>query len=108
MSFKLYLESQREQHLSDADGIQMMFGTDNIVAIDFNHPSAVNTNVKFYDDMHIPFLMGTNIRGAWAAHKRYRRGKSLLCYCTKCGQIDCNSFIRFGRSGKEFSWCVQR
>ena len=63
MSFKLYLESQREQHLSDADGIQMMFGTDNIVAIDFNHPSAVNTNGKFYDDMHIPFLMGTNIRG---------------------------------------------
>lgn len=40
-------------------GLKESCGPDNLLAIDFTHPSAVNGNALFYAEHGIPFVMGT-------------------------------------------------
>mmetsp|Transcript_11040 Transcript_11040/g.16707 ORF Transcript_11040/g.16707 Transcript_11040/m.16707 type:complete len:332 (+) Transcript_11040:193-1188(+) len=51
---------------SDTDGLDEALGKvmekvgeNNLLAIDYTHPSAVNGNAKFYAEKKIPFVMGT-------------------------------------------------
>jgi 4-hydroxy-tetrahydrodipicolinate reductase len=39
--------------------MQQEFGKENLVCIDYTHPSAVNTNAIFYKNNNLPFVMGT-------------------------------------------------
>lgn len=41
------------------DGLKTAVGENNLVAIDYTHPSAVNSNGRWYADSGIPFVMGT-------------------------------------------------
>jgi 4-hydroxy-tetrahydrodipicolinate reductase len=41
------------------EGVRTAIGSENLVAIDYTHPSAVNDNARFYVKHKIPFVMGT-------------------------------------------------
>ena len=41
------------------EGLKEACGANNLLAIDFTHPSAVNSNALFYAKQGIPFVMGT-------------------------------------------------
>jgi len=56
--FKLLKPDSRDNTIEE---IKADYITDDIpfIAIDFTHPTAVNSNAEFYCEHHIPFVMGT-------------------------------------------------
>jgi 4-hydroxy-tetrahydrodipicolinate reductase len=55
---RLVPSSDTEEVLSSIKGMKTA-SNNNLLAIDFTHPSAVNANGKFYVEQGIPFVMGT-------------------------------------------------
>jgi 4-hydroxy-tetrahydrodipicolinate reductase len=51
--------SNTEDVLAQLKKSRTKFGDDAILAIDYTHPSAVNSNAVFYAENKIPFVMGT-------------------------------------------------
>ena len=49
----------REEILSSLAGLRESVGAENVLAIDYTHPSAVNANGVFYAENKLPFVMGT-------------------------------------------------
>jgi 4-hydroxy-tetrahydrodipicolinate reductase len=49
----------REEIVSALAGIRAAVGQNNVLAIDYTHPSAVNDNAIFYAEHSLPFVMGT-------------------------------------------------
>lgn len=49
----------RAEILSSLAGIREAAGKENVLAIDYTHPSAVNANAIFYAENDLPFVMGT-------------------------------------------------
>ena len=49
----------REEIISSLAGVRDAAGYDNVLAIDYTHPSAVNDNAIFYAEHNLPFVMGT-------------------------------------------------
>ncbi len=49
----------REEILSSLQGMRAAVGQNNVLAIDYTHPSAVNDNAIFYATHSLPFVMGT-------------------------------------------------
>ncbi|GFH48041.1 hypothetical protein CTEN210_04517 [Chaetoceros tenuissimus] len=56
---RLIPSSANDEILSQLEKTRSKFGDDAVLAIDYNHPSAVNSNAKFYAEQKIPFVMGT-------------------------------------------------
>ena len=56
---RLISSTNTEEMISSLAGIRAALGSRNIFAIDYTHPSAVNSNCKFYVQQNIPFVMGT-------------------------------------------------
>ena len=56
---RLISSTNTEEVKSSLAGIRAALGSNNIYAIDYTHPSAVNGNCKFYVQQNIPFVMGT-------------------------------------------------
>lgn len=56
---KLIPSSQTEELESAIEGLKMGCGENNLLCIDYTHPSAVNSNANFYVKNAIPFVMGT-------------------------------------------------
>ena len=56
---RLIPSSANDEILSQLEKTRSKFGDDAILAIDYTHPSAVNSNAKFYAEQKIPFVMGT-------------------------------------------------
>lgn len=56
---RLIPSNQKEEINAAISGLRSSVGADNIYAIDYTHPSAVNSNAKFYAENKIPFVMGT-------------------------------------------------
>ena len=49
----------REEIVSSLAGLREAAGAENVLAIDYTHPSAVNANALFYAENNLPFVMGT-------------------------------------------------
>ena len=49
----------RTEIISSLSGLREASGKENILAIDYTHPSAVNDNAIFYAENELPFVMGT-------------------------------------------------
>jgi 4-hydroxy-tetrahydrodipicolinate reductase len=49
----------REEILSSLAELRESVGAENVLAIDYTHPSAVNANGVFYAENKLPFVMGT-------------------------------------------------
>lgn len=49
----------RKEILSSLEGLREASGKENVLAIDYTHPSAVNANAVFYAENDLPFVMGT-------------------------------------------------
>lgn len=56
---KLIPSSQKDELLAAIEGMKVSCGEKNMLAIDYTHPSAVNSNAEFYVKQKIPFVMGT-------------------------------------------------
>jgi 4-hydroxy-tetrahydrodipicolinate reductase len=56
---RLIPADQTEEVQAAVEGIKEACGPNNLLAIDFTHPSAVNGNAVFYAEQNIPFVMGT-------------------------------------------------
>lgn len=56
---RLIPSSENDEILSQLEKTRSKFGDDAVLAIDYTHPSAVNSNAKFYAEQKIPFVMGT-------------------------------------------------
>jgi len=56
---RLIPSSDMEEINSAIEGLRSSLGEDGLLAIDYTHPSAVNSNAKFYAEKKIPFVMGT-------------------------------------------------
>ena len=56
---RLISSTNRDEMISSLAGIRAALGSNNIYAIDYTHPSAVNGNCKWYIQQNIPFVMGT-------------------------------------------------
>lgn len=56
---RLIPSSANDEILSQLEKTRSKFGDDAVLAIDYTHPSAVNSNAKFYAEQKIPFVMGT-------------------------------------------------
>jgi 4-hydroxy-tetrahydrodipicolinate reductase len=56
---KLIPSTMKDEIKWSIDGLKSSLGTFNLLAIDFTHPSAVNSNGEFYVANAIPFVMGT-------------------------------------------------
>jgi 4-hydroxy-tetrahydrodipicolinate reductase len=50
---------QVDELKSTIAGIKTAVGEDNLLCIDYTHPSAVNSNANFYVENKLPFVMGT-------------------------------------------------
>jgi 4-hydroxy-tetrahydrodipicolinate reductase len=44
---------------STIEGLKTAYGEKNLLAVDYTHPSAVNSNAAFYAENKLPFVMGT-------------------------------------------------
>eukprot|EP00531_Pseudo-nitzschia_arenysensis_P018887 CAMPEP_0116121066 /NCGR_PEP_ID=MMETSP0329-20121206/3504_1 /TAXON_ID=697910 /ORGANISM="Pseudo-nitzschia arenysensis, Strain B593" /LENGTH=339 /DNA_ID=CAMNT_0003614865 /DNA_START=77 /DNA_END=1096 /DNA_ORIENTATION=+ len=54
------IPSVDKDELSSAiEGLKASCGEKNVLAIDYTHPSAVNSNAEFYVEQKLPFVMGT-------------------------------------------------
>lgn len=51
--------NNKEELVSSIEGIKTATGDNNLLVIDYTHPSAVNSNAKFYVQQKLPFVMGT-------------------------------------------------
>jgi len=58
-SVKLIPSSNHIEIDSSLEGMRAGCGAENLVAIDFTHPSAVNSNAEWYIKNSLPFVMGT-------------------------------------------------
>mmetsp|Transcript_37683 Transcript_37683/g.82119 ORF Transcript_37683/g.82119 Transcript_37683/m.82119 type:complete len:342 (+) Transcript_37683:171-1196(+) len=56
---KLVPSSNTDELDAAVEGMKTAAGPDNLLSIDFTHPSAVNGNALFYAEKGIPFVMGT-------------------------------------------------
>jgi 4-hydroxy-tetrahydrodipicolinate reductase len=56
---RLIPSSNMDEVKSSLERTRSTFGDDSIMAIDYTHPSAVNSNANFYAENKIPFVMGT-------------------------------------------------
>lgn len=57
---RLVPANDKEELLSSLAGVrEATGGKENVLAIDYTHPSAVNSNAVFYADNELPFVMGT-------------------------------------------------
>eukprot|EP00534_Pseudo-nitzschia_fraudulenta_P006218 CAMPEP_0201171912 /NCGR_PEP_ID=MMETSP0851-20130426/89794_1 /ASSEMBLY_ACC=CAM_ASM_000631 /TAXON_ID=183588 /ORGANISM="Pseudo-nitzschia fraudulenta, Strain WWA7" /LENGTH=340 /DNA_ID=CAMNT_0047454321 /DNA_START=59 /DNA_END=1081 /DNA_ORIENTATION=- len=56
---RLIPSSQKEELSSSIEGLKASCGEKNVLAIDYTHPSAVNSNADFYVEQKLPFVMGT-------------------------------------------------
>jgi 4-hydroxy-tetrahydrodipicolinate reductase len=58
-SVRLVPSTDLVEILSSIQGLKTAVGENNLLAIDYTHPSAVNGNARFYVKQRIPFVMGT-------------------------------------------------
>ncbi len=57
---RLIPSSNMDEINASIEGLRSTLGEDgSLLAIDYTHPSAVNSNAKFYAEKNIPFVMGT-------------------------------------------------
>lgn len=56
---RLIPSNQPEEIAKSLAGIREAAGAENVMAIDYTHPSAVNGNALFYKENKLPFVMGT-------------------------------------------------
>ena len=56
---RLIPSTQKEELAASIEGLKAAYGENNVLAIDYTHPSAVNSNAKFYVEQKLPFVMGT-------------------------------------------------
>ncbi|KAG7372228.1 dihydrodipicolinate reductase [Nitzschia inconspicua] len=56
---KLIPSTQRDEVSASIQALKEACGEKNVLAIDYTHPSAVNSNADFYVEQKLPFVMGT-------------------------------------------------
>ena len=56
---RLIPSTQTDEIVKCLAGICESAGAENVMAIDYTHPSAVNGNARFYKEQNLPFVMGT-------------------------------------------------
>jgi len=56
---KLIPSSEKDELSASIEGMKAACGENNLLAIDYTHPSAVNSNAEFYVEQKLPFVMGT-------------------------------------------------
>lgn len=56
---RLIPATEVDEMKSAIEGVKAGAGPDNLLVIDYTHPSAVNSNAKFYAENELPFVMGT-------------------------------------------------
>jgi len=56
---RLIPSNEKEELSKCVDGLRVSCGEKNVLAIDYTHPSAVNSNADFYVEQKLPFVMGT-------------------------------------------------
>jgi 4-hydroxy-tetrahydrodipicolinate reductase len=56
---KLIPSTEKEEIAASIQGLKEACGEKNVLAIDYTHPSAVNSNAEFYVEQKLPFVMGT-------------------------------------------------
>jgi 4-hydroxy-tetrahydrodipicolinate reductase len=56
---RLVPSNDKDEIIKSLAGLREAAGTDNVLAIDYTHPSAVNGNAIFYTEHKLPFVMGT-------------------------------------------------
>ena len=56
---RLIPSTEKEELSSSVEGLKVSCGEKNVLAIDYTHPSAVNSNANFYVAQNLPFVMGT-------------------------------------------------
>lgn len=56
---KLIPSTEKEEIVAAIRGLKESCGEKNLLAIDYTHPSAVNSNAEFYVEQRLPFVMGT-------------------------------------------------
>ena len=56
---KLIPSNKVDEIKAKIEGMKAAVGDKNLLAIDYTHPSAVNSNANFYVETGIPFVMGT-------------------------------------------------
>jgi 4-hydroxy-tetrahydrodipicolinate reductase len=56
---RLIPSSERDEVVALIEGLKASCGEKNLLAIDYTHPSAVNSNAEFYVEQKLPFVMGT-------------------------------------------------
>jgi 4-hydroxy-tetrahydrodipicolinate reductase len=56
---RLIPSSDKEELSKSVEGLKVSCGEKNVLAIDYTHPSAVNSNADFYVEQKLPFVMGT-------------------------------------------------
>jgi 4-hydroxy-tetrahydrodipicolinate reductase len=59
MEVRLIPSSDTNEVIASLAGIREAVGVNNLLAIDYTHPSAVNSNGRFYVQNNVPFVMGT-------------------------------------------------
>ena len=56
---RLIPSGEKEELSKSIEGLKVSCGEKNVLAIDYTHPSAVNSNADFYVEQKLPFVMGT-------------------------------------------------
>jgi len=56
---RLIPSTEKEELSNIVEGLKASCGEKNVLAIDYTHPSAVNSNADFYVEQNLPFVMGT-------------------------------------------------
>jgi 4-hydroxy-tetrahydrodipicolinate reductase len=56
---RLIPSSDLDEIKSSIEGFKTAYGEKNLLAVDYTHPSAVNSNAAFYAENKLPFVMGT-------------------------------------------------
>lgn len=56
---RLISSTEKEELSNSVRGLKVSCGEKNVLAIDYTHPSAVNSNADFYVEHNLPFVMGT-------------------------------------------------
>jgi len=56
---RLIPSTEKEELSNSIEGLRVSLGEKNLLAIDYTHPSAVNSNADFYVKQKLPFVMGT-------------------------------------------------
>lgn len=58
-SVRLIPSTEVDEIVASIAGMKESFGEENLLAVDYTHPSAVNSNARFYKEQNLPFVMGT-------------------------------------------------